>query len=371
MLSDLQSALLCDIKVPGKPFGVIATPDGKWVLVSLVGPPTNGIAVLHHTARCAELSHIVPLEHLPLGVALSYAGDMLAVAHFRRGGISFLDVERATANASDSVLGHVPTGEAMGSIEVTFSPNQDYAFVSEEKQAAVSVVSLRAIRASGYTEYAVVGRVPVDHMPIGMAISPDGRSLYVTSEATDPLPGADTDGHASEFLGWPVSPLGTLTVVDMALAQSDPAQSVVAQIPAGENPVRVALSHGGRNAWITSRASNQLLVLDTVAAHHGQVFIRAAIPVGLAPVGVAVVANDTIAVVANSNRFANDESSNLSVIDVEAALVGQRAVIGTIDVGKFPREFCIGSQGNTLFLTNFRSGSVTMLDVTVLSDALR
>ena len=371
MALELQQAVIADVHVPGKSFGVVASPDERWLLVSVSAPPAHGIAVLRRRQTGAQLSQFVPLEHPALGLALTRGGEVLAVADVR-GGVSFVAVVRAISGSRRSVLGHIQTGTAMGSVEVTLSQDEQYAFVTEEKRGAVSVIDLHRAQGSRYQASAVIGQVPVDHMPVGMALSPDGSWLYVTCEATEAAVGASVEGHASDFLARPVSPEGTLIVIDVARAQHEPAHAVIARVPAGKNPVRVALSHDGSIAWATARASNALLAFDAAALRKDpRSARRATFPVGFAPVGVALVAGDQIAVVANSNRFAGgDAAQTVSVLDTEAVLAGRPATLGTIQVGAFPREFGAAARGDTLFLTNFGSGTVTLIDAAVLRDAL-
>jgi DNA-binding beta-propeller fold protein YncE len=364
MTVELQRALVADIRVPGKPFGVTATPDGQWLLVSVNGPPEHGVAALRLQGSNTQVCRFVPLAHRSLGIALARGGEVLAVSD-PAGGVSFLDVARVLADAPGAVLAHVATGIGMGSIEVAFSADDQYVFVSEEKQGTVSVVSVHRAMASGQASSALIGHVPVDLMPVGMALSPDGQTLYVTCEATEAEPGASTAGHASEFLGRPVSPEGTLVCVDTRQALDDPTQAVRHRVPAGQNPVRVVLSHGGRIAWVTVRASNALLSFDIATDRRsGPLTCHSVTPVGAAPVGVALASQERIVLVANSNRFSEEETSEtVSVLDTEAALAGREALLGLVRVGAFPREFGTAPRGDMLFLTNFASGTVSLLDV--------
>jgi hypothetical protein len=72
-----------------------------------------------------------------------------------------------------------------------------------------------------------------------------------------------------------------------------------------------------------------------------------------------LVRNGSLVVVADSNRFgARGANSDLSVVDVAAALAGKSAVVGLIPAGLFPREMALESDGQRLLITNFASGQL-------------
>jgi len=369
--SRLQAAVRAELPVPGHPFGLAPTPDGRWLFVSLRapraspagwrdlvgGPHRDGVAVLRCDPTGARLIQVIPLEK-PAGLALMHNGTLLLVAQ-AKGAITCIDVSDAVAGSSDSVLGSVRTGDESGTVQVVLSRDERYAFASEEWHDAVSVVDLRRALTSDFSADAVVGRVPVDRFPVGMALSADDGRLYVTSQeqrVVDP-------GDRQE---------GTLTVVDATRAKEDPTTAVLVRMPAGHDPVRVALSPSGNVAWITARADDHLIALDTRRSQGSERGARlASIPVGVAPVGVALVSTGRVALVANSNRFAGaGERQTVSVVDTAATLAGRQGVRGTLLVGAFPREFAVAADERTAFLSNFGSSTVAVIDVQILIDAL-
>jgi DNA-binding beta-propeller fold protein YncE len=102
-----------------------------------------------------------------------------------------------------------------------------------------------------------------------LALSPDGRWLYSTSEIETNLA------------------RGTLSVINVAAAEHDPARAVMATVAAHCLPVRVVVSRDGGTVWVTARESDQLLAfssakLRTDPAHA----LLAAVRVGEAPVVV-------------------------------------------------------------------------------------
>jgi len=157
----------------------------------------------------------------------------------------------------------------------------------------------------------------------------------------------------------------------VALARSNPARSVVRTVRAGCNPVRLVLSPDGTRAYVSARAENALLVFDARAlAAPGDTAspLLGRIPVGTAPVGVAVTPDGRRVLVTNSNRFGGNANDRQPVSVIDAARVGEgdRAKVGEIPAGAFPRELRLHPDGRTLVLTNFASQTVQLLDLTRL-----
>jgi hypothetical protein len=191
-------------------------------------------------------------------------------------------------------------------------------------------------------------------------VSPGGRWLYATSEIA-----ARGTGAARPIAG-PGGALsvGTLTVIDLRRAETDPAASVVATVDAGCQPVRVTTAADGTQVWVTARASDDLLCFAAARlVSDPKRALVAAVRVGEAPVGLAAVRESSLLLVADSNRFgASGATSDLDVVNVAAALAGRPAVVGHIRAGLFPRDMTLAPDG-TLLVSNFDSGQVEAVDV--------
>ena len=161
----------------------------------------------------------------------------------------------------------------------------------------------------------------------------------------------------------PVNPQGAIIVLDVIKAKTDPAGAIVAKVPAGCSPVRLALSPDGRTAWVTARNSNAAIAFDTAKLVQDPQHARlTSVLVGTAPVGIAVI-NDRV-FVTNSNRFAADPTKpqTLMVIDSSNVKAGKAQVVGTIPAGAFPREFGKSPDGKTLFVANYLSNTLEVID---------
>jgi DNA-binding beta-propeller fold protein YncE len=335
--------------VPGNPFGVTSTGDGGWTFVAL----DNSIEVLANRksrapavdpARVAAPRPVrqVSVPGNPLGTRLTHNGRYLVAAD--NSGAVVINVAKAERGAKGAVAGTLTSPRGQGAIEVVISPDDRFAFVSLEYSESLAVFNLHEALTHGFGPSDFVGKVPLGLAPVGLAVSPDGKLIYATSELAR--------GGKSE--------IGTLSVIDLRRAETKPAKAVVATIPAGCNPVRVITSADGRVVWVTARATNALLGFSAARLLHRPGHAQVArVQVGAAPVGLALVDNDKRIVVADSDRFqVKGEQSSLAVVDVGEALAGRPALLGYIPTGNFPREMNLIPHTQTLLVGDYLSNRV-------------
>ena len=117
---------------------------------------------------------------------------------------------------------------------------------------------------------------------------------------------------------------------------------------------------------MTARNSNSLLAFGTAKFLSDSANARVGtVPVGKSPVGVAVVDDGKRIVVTNSDRFAADRSARqtLTVIDAARVAEGAAAILGSVPAGAFPREFGKSPDGSTLFVANYESSEIEIIDL--------
>jgi DNA-binding beta-propeller fold protein YncE len=260
-----------------------------------------------------------------------------------------LSLSRVVNGAAHPVLG-VLTGFGTGEFEAAASSDDHYVFVTDENSGGLNVFNLALALRRGFSAPGVaVGAVPLASGAVGIAISPDGRLIYVT-----------TFGQSG--------PHGRLWVIDAAKAERTAGRSaVVASTAAGCQPVRVALSDGGRVAWVTALQSNAVLAFDTATMRqHPSAALRAVVHVGSEPVGLVVVDGGRAVLAADSDRGLVAPSSglaNVSVINTGAALAGRTALLGVLPTGLFPRELSYDAANRSVLGSNFLSATVQMFSV--------
>jgi hypothetical protein len=352
--SSLKNVKFSMTKTTG-PFGVAAAPGGRWDLVA----GGSGIEVFRNTGALS----LRLVSNLPtirgLGVSLTPDGKYLLVADGVVGA-DVISVAKAEQGQPDALVGHL-TGprHGGGAIEAAVSADGKFAFVSIEYGQAIAVYNLRLALTRGFGPADFVGFIPAGEAVVGMAVSPNGRWLYFTSEAAS---------TTSTCPGKPMGAIGTLTVASISKAEVDPAKSVVATVRAGGEPVRVITSADGSVVWVTARSSDALLGFSAarLISDPAKALI-ADVPVGEAPVGLALVRSGTRIVVADSNRFdTSGAKANLAVVNVTAALTGRQALLGYVPAGLFPREMALVPGGRTLLVGNFISGQLEAVDVASL-----
>ena len=117
---------------------------------------------------------------------------------------------------------------------------------------------------------------------------------------------------------------------------------------------------------VTARNSNALLAFDTAKFQTDAANARVGtVPVGSSPVGVAVANEGRQVFVSNSNRFARDQTVRQTLTVIDAARVGEgaAAVAGSVPAGIFPREFGHSPDGQTLFVANYVSSELEVIDL--------
>jgi DNA-binding beta-propeller fold protein YncE len=344
-----------ELGLPGSPFAVAVTPDGSYAFASLSGA-ANGIAIVAQAAGAPTLLRVLSTGAPTFGLAVTLDGKyLLDTVQGTNSGVQFVDIQKAIAGDPGAILGTVWTGPSAHSIEIALSNDNQFAAVSNEGNASVSVVDVTATLASHAWASALIGNIPVDENPVGLAFSHDGKYLYVTSEIATPA----SPGYNPTACG--TTAQGTLTIVDAPKAASNPATSVLGKINAGCSPVRVAVSSDDAVAWVTARGENVVLAYRTnllVSSPSTSLISRT--PVGVAPVGIILLNQDQFIAVANSNRFTPNGTGTVSILDYGDALAGAgaAATVANFEAGQFPRQW--SSSNSSLYLTEFLSNSLAL-----------
>lgn len=363
MLSSPRPAF---VRAGPAPFGVASVPGGHDAFV-VTGPAVD---VMSETGGVLRKLHTIGLGHrVGLGATVTPDGRYLLVAS--GSGAIVLSVARAQAGDADAVLGTlgdgapapsvrsqragdrtaarrsrrtaVPRPPGSGAIEVASSRDGRFAFVSLEDSQQIAVYRLAGALADHFRDSSYVGAIPTGVAPVGLAVSPDGRWLYATSELES--------GSSRQ---------GSLEVIAIATAEHDPGRAVVARVDAHCAPVRVAVSPDGSVVWVTARESDQLLAFSAAKLRRSPAeALVAVVRVGEAPVGLALVDGDRDVIVADSDRFETPGvASGLTVVSTAAALAHRPAVVGTLRAGIFPRDMTVSGGGSTLIVANYLSATV-------------
>ncbi len=354
---NLTSVRTARVAVHAPPFGVVYAQQRDIAFVAL----NTTLGVLNTSAFVPRLVHEIPLPASgSTGIALTHSGRHVLVTASSTA-LIVVDAARAARGSPDAVVGVVNGTPAAGdsAIEVTVSRDDRYAFVSEEYgsrqtggRGTIEVFELYRPAANGTVSGTYVGYLVLGESVVGTALSSDGRILYATSEAAP--------GNATR---------GTLSVLDVEKLKIEPSTALISQVAAGCGPVRVIVSRDDRIVWVTARESNALLAFDAPKLiSDPSMALLVSVQVGTSPVGLRFAGvKERRILMADSNRFEySNTTAGLSVVDVDAALSGGRAILGQVPTGAFPRELAVSEDGGTVLVSDYGSEMVQAVDVASL-----
>lgn len=341
--------------MPGQPFSALPTADNCWLFVSVEQAKHGAVVAMRNHDGVFVVDHVVALPHYAFGEALSPDGRLLVVTGGRS--TSVLSVAKLEQDAEGAVLGELDDGSGAGAVYAAIAPDNRHVFVSDENKARIDVFDLGQSETPASVMGQLVGSVAVVASPVGLALSPDGKWLYATSQrGPESMPSSCADEQGSSRK----HPFGLLLRIDIAKAITDPRRVPIAALAAGCNPVRVAVSPDGSQLWVSARGENALFDIDArewLAGNKHPKSMRYAI--GTSPVGVAVRPDDKQVWVALSARFGQGSDGEIvGLANVDASAPLKQLVV---KAPGFPRELTFLPDGHTLVATLYDSNQIVML----------
>ncbi len=207
--------------------------DGKRLFIS--NEETAELSVLE--LESGQVVRRVPVGKEPEGVTLRPDGNVVYVTSEEEGSVSVVDLDTLTS------VKHFPTGSRPRA--VVFSPNGITAFVSDELSASVTVVD--ALKHQPLATIQLDATAAPPHRPMGLAISKDGKQLFVST------------GRG-----------GAVAVIDVA------AQRVLRYFSGvGARPWGIGLSRNGQKLYTANGTSNDVSIVDVAS---GKVEKRVPVP---------------------------------------------------------------------------------------------
>lgn len=182
----------------------------------------------------------------------------------------------------------------------------------------------------------VVKQIVVGKRPRGLAASPDGKLLYV-AESGSPRAGPGIDPHTLPPADRAADGIG---VVDLASAL------LLRTLPGGQDPESFAFSRDGKALFIANEETSELSKLDL---EKGEITQRA--KVGAQPEGVSVHPDGKVV-------YVTSEEDN----QVVAVGASDGKVLAHIPVGQRPRAIAWSSKGQLAFVTNELDASISVID---------
>jgi YVTN family beta-propeller protein len=287
----------------------------------------------------------------PAGVAVSPDGESVYVADEFSGNVSQYDVGAAGALAPKSPA-TVPAG--VDPLGVAVSPDGESVYVTNfgAQQDVPGTVSQYDVGAAGALAPKSPATVPAGVSSAGVAVSPDGESVYVTNFGNPP----DERGNVSQY---DVGAGG-------ALAPKSPAT-----VAAGNNPALLAVSPDGESVYVANTLASG--VSDGVEHYDVSQYDVGAggalvpkstprVPADTFPFAVAV-SPDGHDVYVTNHGATPDVPGTVSQYDVGAGGALAPKSTPTVTAGNDPQWVAVSPDGESVYVANFASNDVSQYDV--------
>jgi YVTN family beta-propeller protein len=314
---------------------------------------------IHLAAALALLALAVAspgaVDARPAEKGVAPAGAVLLVLNKSDDTLAFVDPQ-SMETVKTVAVGHGPH-------EIQVSPDGHTAYVANygtgpDPGSTISIVDV--------ARQEVVSTIGLEEFkrPHGMAISRDGRKLYVTVEANQAVIEIDT---ASERLARSfateqrVSHMCVLTgngeklyvanIGSESVTVIDLDKGAVSQIAVGDGPEGIDVSPDGRFVWVANRSGGDIMVIDTRTDEVVHTMESGKFPIRLkfTPDGKRVLVS-------------NAQGNEIAVFDAKS-----REKIGVIDTGQMPIGILIEPDGKGAWVAQTQSDRVSRVDIDALT----
>lgn len=208
----------------------------------------------------------------------------------------------------------------------------------------------------------VIATAPFPNNANSVAVTPDGRRMYVSNRDVGQVTVFDTAtnvplatilaGNGNDNLGLAVSPDGQLVYVSNQASGTvtviyTPTNRVIQVIPTGLQPIWVTFSHDGTHAYVSNQASGNLSVIATASGT-----IVATIW-GFSCPFESVVTRD------GTELLVSSQCDN----SVKVVNLATNAVVNSIPTGPNPRGIALTPDGKRAYVADWFSNTVDVIDV--------
>jgi len=293
-LTEIDSATLkvtATIPLGKRPRGIHASPDHRYIYMTLSGSPLAGPGVdeskLPPPDKTADgigvfdvkqnkLVRIMQCGSDPENFDITKDGRTIIVSNEDDAKASFCDITRGKVTKS------VPVGEEPEGVKVT--PDGKLVYVTSEDTGTISVIDVATSK--------LVKTFKVGRRPRSIAFLPNGSRAYIPAEND-----------------------GTVTVVDTAKYQ------VIQTIPLGKRgvikPMSVLLSPDARSLYVSTGRGHKLFIINTASNR-----VTASFDIGERPWGIALSPD------VKTLFSANGPSNDVSVVNLSTKTVIRKIKAG-------------------------------------------
>jgi len=313
------------IKVGDFPFGAALAPDGKRLAVTNNGLGLQSISMIDtESLEVVETVLVRRPQSLFMGLAWSADGSRLyasgggsnLIGVFDTSGEKTKQIAKINVGPTATDAGGKPRSATMYSGGLALSPDGKRLYVAEILNSTVTVIDTETNE--------VLKDIPVDDNPYTVIFSGDGAKAYVSSWGG-----------------------GVVTVIDTAKEEA------VKSIETGEHPCAMALSTDGARLFVCNANSDTVSVIDTATdevIHTVSLAPYPDAPFGSIPNACCVSPDGRTLYVANAG---NNDVAVISLVDRQWGEEQVKAydILGIVPTAWFPSAVSIMPDGNKLLVT--------------------
>lgn len=291
------------------PLRALVDPSDRWVAVANAGYGPQMVAIVD--ARTGAVADRAPLDSTFYGLAFSPDGRKLFASGAGAGNVASFDFDPGAGRLTTT--GGLKIGGGKNWISgIALSPDGSTLYAADG--LANLLVGLDVT--TGLAKFAV----PVGEQPYGVAVSGDGRRIYVSDWADAKVVAVSAGG------------------------------SVVGAVPTGGHPNALVLSPDGRTLYVACANDNVVDVVDT-----GAMRVRAAIDVALYPHSPEGATPDGVALSPDGRMLYVADADADAIVAV--SLRGTPSIAGALPVGWYPTDVAVSRDGKRLFVVDGKGTS--------------
>lgn len=337
------NTVVATINVGINPAGLAITPDNRFAYVAnnnnYTMPQGNTVSVLDLTNNLLDTTITSTVFNEPYTVTINKAGTKAYVTNSNSTTVSIIDIATNTAPPLATIGGFDgPSG-------MVITPDGRTAYVNNYGgPEGVGSGNATTVRVVDLITNTIVGApITVGLAPASLAISPDGKFVYVINYV---------DGNPGT---------GTMSVI----RTSD--NTVINTIPGFSGPFAIAITPDGKFAYVTNFGSNNFFPYGTtVSVVDLQSYtIVKTINLDIQPSGIAITPDGRYAYASNYDTLYTSTTFSSLVAGQGTINIIDRAtntvIPPIIAVGQSPDAIAISSDGRFAYVSNYTSNSVSVI----------
>jgi serine/threonine protein kinase, bacterial len=290
--------------------------------------------------------HSIAVGNFPTSVAVAPDGSRVFVAtHDSRGALSVVDVATGKHSIIDPGRATNTSGIGPNAQQVVVAPDGKRAYITYDYSSDVSVVDLANNAGAGV----VVAKVSDGGLPVGVAVSPDSRTLFASTLVdlfvVDAASRATTDRipAAGDLLFAPDGSRAYVAKGNKIAAVDARARRVVGTIDVGSRISEPVVAPDGRTLYVASEGVVQVVDTATLA-------VTTKIAAVASPVSELALSPD-------GRRLYVSDTASIGVVDTAGA-----ASIGSIEVDAYVDDMAISPDGRRLYVISGSGDALEAVD---------